>query len=811
MREDELQHALEESTKNANYQAAMFNRAPTGYLIIDNIGAIREINDVGAALLGKDRKFLIGDSLSRFVPRPELTAFLNHYRKSRFAEKPLITELTLRVAGGNLVPVELVSMGFRHTSGTRHYRSTIIDISERRRAEDALRDTQRNYRNLVNSIEGIVWEMDDKGNFTFVSHQAESMIGYPLERWMREPQFWRERIHPEDLDRVQQAYERGLENGRNFVIEFRMHDAERRVVWLRNSVSVVHLAPESTRLRGVMVNITELKNKEAALRDETQVLEVLNRMGTSLAGELDMRRLVAEVTEAGTEVTGAKFGAFSYRELDGHREEFSLFTTSDASRDIFDRLPLPAHRPGAPPADESEVVRIADTWHDSRAPKPLLPSRDTGRTVMRSYLAMPVVSRSGELLGGLLFGHPNPGVFTERSQRLLVGISAQAAVALDNARLYHAVLASEAHFRQMADAMPQIVWTAQPDGRVNYFNRRWYEFTGAPEGKIGKDGWLEMLHEEDRARCNESWHEALASGHRFQTQCRLRERNSDKYPWHLIRAAPVLGEDGKLAKWFGTCTNIDEQKQAERAVRQMNAALEQRVEERTAQLQVSNRELEAFNYSVSHDLRAPLRSISAFSQLLDEDYHDKLDDQGKDYLRIIGESTQHMTRLIDGLLHLSRITRGDIHCRMVDLGKLAEEIIGRLRQAEPERVVETVIAPDMQVDGDEGLLRIALENLLSNAWKFTAKVPQARIEFGSEMQAQGLVYYVRDNGAGFDMAYSGKLFGAFMRLHTTAEFPGHGIGLAIVQRIINRHGGRIWARAAVDHGATFYFVLPKAG
>jgi len=301
----------------------------------------------------------------------------------------------------------------------------------------------------------------------------------------------------------------------------------------------------------------------------------------------------------------------------------------------------------------------------------------------------------------------------------------------------------------------------------------------------------------------------VASGQSFQVECRLKEHQSGNYHWHLVRAVPVHDEPGRLVTWFGTCTDIDDRKRAEEEMRELNTALERRVSERTAQLQSANKELEAFSYSVSHDLRAPLRSIDAFSQLVREDYHDKLDEQGKQYLDIVGESTRQMGRLIDDLLHLSRVTRSEMRHQPVDLSAMAKQMIAGLRQLEPQRKVEVVIDPDMRVVGDERLLRIAMENLVNNAWKFTSKRDHAQIEIGREIQAEEPVFYVRDNGAGFDMAYASKLFGAFQRLHSTREFPGHGVGLATVQRIIIRHGGRIWAKAAVNEGATFYFTLPR--
>lgn len=248
-------------------------------------------------------------------------------------------------------------------------------------------------------------------------------------------------------------------------------------------------------------------------------------------------------------------------------------------------------------------------------------------------------------------------------------------------------------------------------------------------------------------------------------------------------------------------------RQAEESLRELTQNLERRVTDRTSQLEVTNKELEAFSYSVSHDLRAPLRRIDGFSQAILEDYSDKLDETGQDYIRRVRASTQQMGLLIDDLLRLSRVTRAEMYHESVNMSDLAEEVIASLRASQPERSVEVSIQPKVKAHGDRGLLRIILENLLSNAWKFTGKKPLGRIEFGVTEESGEKVYYVRDNGAGFDMAYADKLFTPFQRLHDALDFPGTGIGLAIVQRIVHRHGGRAWAEGKVDEGATFYFTL----
>jgi signal transduction histidine kinase len=241
----------------------------------------------------------------------------------------------------------------------------------------------------------------------------------------------------------------------------------------------------------------------------------------------------------------------------------------------------------------------------------------------------------------------------------------------------------------------------------------------------------------------------------------------------------------------------------------VNVSLENKVAERTAKLEAVNKEMEAFSYSVSHDLRAPLRGVDGWSQALLDDYGDTLDDQAHKYLDTIRSETQRMGQLIDDLLELSRVTRSEMSRNKVDLGALAHTIAERLRKSNPERRVEFIIQPEVFVYGDAPLLEIALTNLFDNAWKFTGGRSLAAIEFGSTFVEGKQAYFVRDNGTGFDMKYAGKLFGAFQRLHKASEFPGTGIGLATVQRIIHRHEGRIWAESKLGEGTTFYFVLKE--
>jgi len=283
--------------------------------------------------------------------------------------------------------------------------------------------------------------------------------------------------------------------------------------------------------------------------------------------------------------------------------------------------------------------------------------------------------------------------------------------------------------------------------------------------------------------------------------------------WFETTASPFHDALGRIVGSVQIFRNIDERRRHQQEIELLNATLEQRVKERTADLETSNRalaaanrELESFSYSVPHDLRAPLRHINGFSQALWEEYGDLLDGPGKEYLTRICAASDRMAALIDDLLELSQVTRAELRHNTVDLSRLCRGITATLRESAPERDVTFIIADGAVAHGDPLLLSQALENLLGNAWKYTSKTAGARIEFGVSA-ASTTTYFVRDNGVGFDMAYADKLFGPFQRLHG-AEFEGTGIGLATVQRIIQRHGGTIWAEGYVGEGATFYFTLP---
>ncbi len=353
------------------------------------------------------------------------------------------------------------------------------------------------------------------------------------------------------------------------------------------------------------------------------------------------------------------------------------------------------------------------------------------------------------------------------------------------------------------------LWDWNLKTNETFFSSRWYTLLGyvAHEFHPSINAWFDLLHPDDRETIEREFIK-LTEGkkHVFQQEYRVKTR-SNKWCWCLCRGKVTTDDRGAPVRLAGTVKDISEQKKVEFEIWKLNEKLEQRVEERTLQLQLANKELKAFSYSVSHDLRAPLGVIDGFSLALLEDYRDKLDDDGKYYLERVRAGCQRMAQLIDDLLQFSRLTRGEFKRTSLNLSELAESVVNELYPGRFKHSVKFNITPNIQSYGDVHLLRIVLENLIGNSLKFTSKCECSIIEFNVVALGNETAYFVKDNGVGFNMDYKDKLFGAFQRLHSAEEFDGTGIGLATVQRIIHRHGGRVWAEGEVNKGAKFYFTL----
>jgi len=367
---------------------------------------------------------------------------------------------------------------------------------------------------------------------------------------------------------------------------------------------------------------------------------------------------------------------------------------------------------------------------------------------------------------------------------------------------------SEEKYRGLFEGALEGIYQSTPEGRFLSANPAMAKIYGYDSAEELIESVTDMtrqiyVHPEDRSEILR-----IVTAEGILSDYEVRHSRKDGSPvWLSLHARAVRDESGKVIRLDGMAVDITERKRAVEEIRRLNEELEQRVRDRTALLEAANRELEAFSYSVSHDLRAPLRGIDGFSQALLEDYREGLDETGRDYLDRVRRAAQKMGFLIDDILKLSRVTRYELHREPVDLSRIVRELLESYQKDEPGRIVEEIVQDGIVVQGDPYLLQIALENLIDNAWKFTSGMPRGRIEFGSFDERGKTVYFIRDNGVGFDMTYVDKLFGAFQRLHRSEEFPGTGIGLATVKRIVSRHEGWIRAEGRVGEGATFFFTL----
>jgi len=373
-------------------------------------------------------------------------------------------------------------------------------------------------------------------------------------------------------------------------------------------------------------------------------------------------------------------------------------------------------------------------------------------------------------------------------------------------RAEHLLQVSEARYRRLFETAQDGILILDADtGQITDVNPYLVKMLGYPqENFLGKKLW-EIGSFKDSEASKSTFLELQTQGYVRYEDLPLEASDEGRVDVEFVSNVYTVGDKRVIQC---NIRNITRRKEAEAKVRLLNAELEQRLQDRTVQLQVLNKEAENFSYSIAHDLRAPLRRIGGFAQALEEGYASSLNAEGQHFIQTIRTSAEHMGSLLDGLIEVARFSRNDLRRMAVDLTATVRRVAAELQQDDPERKVELIVAEGITANGDPRLLQRVLDNLLNNAYKFTAKRALARIEFGVAPQADGRVaYFVRDNGIGFDMAYADQLFGAFQRLHGAKEYPGTGIGLATVERIIHRHGGQVWAEGTENTGATFYFTL----
>jgi PAS domain S-box-containing protein len=560
-------------------------------------------------------------------------------------------------------------------------------------------------------------------------------------------------VHSDDRARVARTLQDALAMGSSFTLEFRLRRSDGTLRWSSARGRVWRDAHgRATRVIGVDVDLTQQKQYEEQLqRAEARYRQLVELSPDGIAVHRDLR--IEFINPAGVVLLGA----------------------ADAD-DVIGRSILDFSHPD----DHARVIARVGEMRERRHAVPFIEERLVrldGTIVDVEVAATPVAAGEG-------------------------AIQVVARDLSDRKRADASLRASQERYRTLFESAHDIIYFHDLAGRFLAINEAGTRLSGYPREELIGRHVGQVVSPGDRPRIDDLLRRAL-QGERLPASLEIEAVTRDGTPIQLELSTRLVLQDGRPVAIQGIARDVTERSRAAAEIRRLNDTLEQRVRERTTQLEASNAELEAFAYSVSHDLRAPLRAIDGFSQALEEDFAEQLDAEGRRYIGRVRAATQRMGELIEGLLGLARVSAAELAAQHVDLTALAHAVVEELRQRDPHRVATVVIANALVTHGDPGLLRIVLENLLGNAWKYTGRRAEAHIEVGRA----GGGFVVRDNGAGFDMSLAERIFRPFARLHLPGEFEGLGVGLATVQRIVHRHGGRIWAEASVDQGAAFFFTV----
>lgn len=572
------------------------------------------------------------------------------------------------------------------------------------------------------------------------------------------------------------------------------------------AVEVARLYEESEQRREIALTLADLVRTAAADPEPELVIGLVTREATQLLGGDYAVIALFDEKAPGQE------RALSWHGVWGNRSQIWMLGRRATRGGLADRS-----------ATAEKTIIAAHLGENPDFPWEVMPTHQAegGRTV----LGTPLMTRDG-VIGALVVGWRRDLTPSSRQTALAEALAGYAASIIDNAQAHADALtrtreldasltelgASQHRLQTLYEAVSCGILVRDAQGAIIHANEAAEQIFGVDVSEMlgkkqGETPWRLVRADGSQVGPDEHPSAIVARTGRPVRTTLAAVRPDGEWRWLQVDSVAIQAADGSTEQILSSFIDISARIDAEAALTELNQELEQRVEERTADVAAAYKELEAFSYSVSHDLRAPLRGIDGLSQVVLEEYGDHLDEMGQQYLRRVRAASQRMGRLIDAILGLFRVTRTEMRMERVNLSAIGEALAAEFTQADPGHEVRFMIEEGLSVQGDPDLLRMVLQNLLGNAWKFTNKHPTGTIQLGSYLSEGERVYFVRDDGAGFEMEYADKLFRPFERLHESREFEGDGVGLASVERVVRRHGGRIWAEGATEQGATFYFTL----
>jgi PAS domain S-box-containing protein len=767
-----------------------------------NTGRIVLWNRAATEVFGYSPEEALGLSVEEIVPerlKERHRAGLSRYRDTGhglYIDSYTVLDLPAVRKGGGEIRVEMTlsPIGSLPEVGAegRFVVAVVRDVTERKWAEERLRASEAELRALFGAMTDVMLVLDAEGRYLKIAPTNPSLLYKPPEDLLGKT--LREVLPQEQADAFLEHVRRALETGRTVDMEYSLPIGGKEI-WFAGRISPM----QEDSVLFVARDVTERKRAEEEIRKLNEELE--DRVAERTA------RLEAVLAELEERERGLREGKERYQAVLEQSGE-GIFLFDPRSKRILEANPAFQKMFGYD-AEELEGM----TLYELVSQNPEGVDRNVARALERGHLLV------GERVyrrkdGSRIDVEVSGSVISYGSKEVVCSVVRDIT---ERKRAEEALRTSEARFRSLVEQSPLSIQILSPDGRTLRVNRAWEELFGVTVDDLADYNLLEDQQLIERGimpyiKRGFAGEPTLIPPIIYDPDETIPGVTAHEDPRRWIRALiyPLKDEFENIREITLIHEDITERKRAEEEIRKLNKELEKRVRQRTAQLEEANRELESFSYSVSHDLRAPLRHISGFAELLQKRAASGLDESSQRYLQTILESTKHAGALIEDLLSFSRTGRADMQLTLVSMNRLAEEVLSNVR-VEPEwRNLSWKVGQLPEVWGDPSMLRLVWQNLLSNAVKYTSTRDEATIEVGSKGEGDEAIFFVRDNGVGFDMRYADKLFGVFQRLHRAEEFEGTGIGLANVRRIVNRHGGRVWAEGSVGSGATFYFSLPLA-